>query len=55
MDYLRRSARISKMDEIRNKTIRTKRGLKKDILQERAAIKMVWPCHANANGGLHNC
>jgi hypothetical protein len=34
MDYLRRSARISRMDRIRNETIRTKMGIKKDILQE---------------------
>jgi hypothetical protein len=34
MDYLRRSARISRMDIITNETIRTKMGMKKDILQE---------------------
>jgi hypothetical protein len=34
MDYVRRSAKISRMDRIRNETIRTKLGMKKDILQE---------------------
>jgi hypothetical protein len=34
MDYLWRSAKISRMDRIRNETIRTKLGMKKDILQE---------------------
>jgi hypothetical protein len=34
MDYLRRSARISRMDRIRNETIRTKMGMQKDNLQE---------------------
>jgi hypothetical protein len=34
MDYLRRSARISRMDRIINETIKTKMGMKKDILQE---------------------
>jgi hypothetical protein len=34
MDYLRRSARISRMDRIRNETIRTKMGMKKYTLQE---------------------
>jgi hypothetical protein len=34
MDYLRRSVRISRMDRIKNETIRTKMGMKKDILQE---------------------
>jgi hypothetical protein len=34
MDYLRWLARISHMDKIKNETIRTKMGMKKDILQE---------------------
>jgi hypothetical protein len=34
MDYLRRSARISRMDKVRNEKIGTKMGMKKDILQE---------------------
>jgi hypothetical protein len=34
MDYLRRSARKSLMDRIKNETIRTKTGMKKCILQE---------------------
>jgi hypothetical protein len=42
------------MDRIRNETIRTKMGLKKDILQEIGQqIKMVRPRHVN--GGLQNC
>jgi hypothetical protein len=34
MDYLRHSARISRMDRFRNKTIKTKIEIKEDILQE---------------------
>jgi hypothetical protein len=34
MDYLRCSARISRMDKIRNEAIRTKMGIKKNIVQE---------------------
>jgi hypothetical protein len=34
IDYLRRSARISWMDKIRNEAIRTKMGTKKNIVQE---------------------
>jgi hypothetical protein len=34
MVYLRRSARISRLDRVRNETIRTKMGMKKDISQE---------------------
>jgi hypothetical protein len=34
MDYLRRSARISRMDKIINEAIRTKMGKKKNIVQE---------------------
>jgi hypothetical protein len=33
MDYLRRSAKISQMERIRNETSRTKMGMKKNILQ----------------------
>jgi hypothetical protein len=33
MNYLRLSARLSKMDRIKNETIRRKMGMKKDILQ----------------------
>jgi hypothetical protein len=37
----------------RNEIIATKLGIKEDILQEeKKAIKMVQPCHAN--GGLRN-
>jgi hypothetical protein len=34
MDYLRRSARISRMERARNETIGTKMGMQKDRLQE---------------------
>jgi hypothetical protein len=34
MDYLRLSARISRIDGFRNKTIGTKMGMKKAIVQE---------------------
>jgi hypothetical protein len=34
MDYLRQLGRISHMERIRNETIRTKMGMKKDVLQE---------------------
>jgi hypothetical protein len=34
MEYLSRSTRISRMDRIRNETIRTEMGMKKDMLQE---------------------
>jgi hypothetical protein len=34
MDCLRRSTRISRMDKIRNEAIRTKMGIKKNIVQE---------------------
>jgi hypothetical protein len=34
MEYLRRSARISRMDKIRNEAMRTKMGTKKNIVQE---------------------
>jgi hypothetical protein len=34
MAHLRRSARISRINRFRNKTIKTKMGIKKDILQE---------------------
>jgi hypothetical protein len=42
MDYLRRLARISWMDRIRNETIRTKMGMKKDILQEIEEQQLRW-------------
>jgi hypothetical protein len=34
MDYLRRSERVSRMDKVRNETIRTKMGMTEDILQK---------------------
>jgi hypothetical protein len=34
MDCLRRSARISRIDKIRIEAIRTKMGIKKNIVQE---------------------
>jgi hypothetical protein len=34
MDYLRHSAKISRMDKVRNETTGTKMGMKTDILQE---------------------
>jgi hypothetical protein len=34
MDYLRRSARLSQMDKIRNEAIRTKMVIQKNIAQE---------------------
>jgi hypothetical protein len=34
MDYLRRSAKISRLDKIRNEAIRTKMVIKKNIVQE---------------------
>jgi hypothetical protein len=42
MDYLRHLARISQIDRIRNKTIRTKMGIKKDILQELEEQQLQW-------------
>jgi hypothetical protein len=45
MDYLRRSARISRMDRVRNETIGTKRGMKKDILQEIEEQQLRWYGH----------
>jgi hypothetical protein len=45
MDYLRRSARISRMDRIRNETIRTKMGMQKDILQEIEEQQLRWYGH----------
>jgi hypothetical protein len=39
------SARISRMDRIRNETIRTKAGLKKDILQEIGEQQLRWHGH----------
>jgi hypothetical protein len=45
MDYLRRSAKISRTDRIRNETIRTKIGMKKDILQEIEEQQLRWYGH----------
>jgi hypothetical protein len=45
MDYLRRSTRISRMDRIRNETIKTKMGMQKDILQEIEEQQLRWYGH----------
>jgi hypothetical protein len=45
MDYLRRSARISRMDKIRNEAIRTKMGIKKNIVQEIEKQQLRWYDH----------
>jgi hypothetical protein len=45
MDYLRRSARISRMDKIRNEAIRTKMGTKKNIMQEIEEQQLRWYGH----------
>jgi hypothetical protein len=45
MDYLRRSARISRMDRVRNETIRTNIGKNKDILQEIEEPQLRWYGH----------
>jgi hypothetical protein len=45
MDYLRRLARISRMDKIRNEAIRTKMGIKKNIVQEIEEQKLRWYGH----------
>jgi hypothetical protein len=45
MDYLRRSARISRMDKIRNEAIRTKMGIKKNIVQEIEEQQLRWSGH----------
>jgi hypothetical protein len=47
MHYLRRSARISRMDGIRNGTFtrRPKMGLQKDILQEMEKQRLSWYGH----------
>jgi hypothetical protein len=45
MDYLRRSARISRMDNIRNEAIRTKIGIKKNIVQETEEQQLGWCDH----------
>jgi hypothetical protein len=42
MNYLRCLARMSRMDRIRNETIRTKMGMKKDILQEIEEQQLRW-------------
>jgi hypothetical protein len=49
MDHLRRSARISRMDRIRNETIRTKMGMKKNILQEIEEQQLRWYGHVMQN------
>jgi hypothetical protein len=56
MDYLSRSARISRMDRIRIETMGIEMGMKKDILQEteeQLHTKMARLRHSN--GGLQNC
>jgi pullulanase/glycogen debranching enzyme len=53
MDYLRRSARISRMDKIRNEAIRTKNWNKDKHCTGNRTTKMVWP--RQANGGRKNC
>jgi hypothetical protein len=45
MDYLRRSARISRLDKIRNEAIRTKMGIKKNIVQETEEQQLRWSGH----------
>jgi hypothetical protein len=45
MDYLRRSARISRMDKIRNKAIRTKMGIKKNFVKEIQEQQLRWYGH----------
>jgi hypothetical protein len=52
MDYLRHSARILRMDRIRNETIRTKMGLKKDMLQETEQQQLRWYGHIM---GMEGC
>jgi hypothetical protein len=42
MDYLRRSANISRMDKIRNEAIRTKMGIKKNTVQEIGEQQIRW-------------
>jgi hypothetical protein len=55
LDYvhLRPSERISRIDRIRNETIRTNMGTKKDFSVKRTAIFMVRP--RRANGLPQNC
>jgi hypothetical protein len=45
VNYLRRSARISRMDKIRNEAIRTKIGTKKNIVQEIEEQQLRWYGH----------
>jgi hypothetical protein len=45
MDYLRLSARISRMDRIRKEIIRTTMGIKEDILQETEEQQWRWYGH----------
>jgi hypothetical protein len=54
MDYLRRMARITQMDRIRNETIKTKMGMMRNITgNRRKAIRIIQLCHVN--GRLQNC
>jgi hypothetical protein len=55
MHYLRRSARISPMDRVRNGTITTKMGLKKDISQEIEEQQLRWYGHVMRMEELQNC
>jgi hypothetical protein len=45
MDYMRLSARMSRMDRVRSETIRTKMGTKKNILQEIEEQQLRWYGH----------
>jgi hypothetical protein len=48
MDYLRRLARITQMDRIRNETIRTKMCMMRDITgNRRKAIRIIQLCYVN--------
>jgi hypothetical protein len=42
MNCLGRSARISRIDRVRNETMRTKTGMKKDILREIEEQQLRW-------------
>jgi hypothetical protein len=54
MDYLRRLARITQMDRIRNETIRTKMGMMRHITgNRRKAIRIIQLCYVNRK--LQNC
>jgi hypothetical protein len=45
MDFLRRSARISWTDKIRNEAFRTEMGIKKNIVQETEGQQLRWCGH----------